>query len=274
MSSIHPTAIIAPTATIADEIEIGPYCVIGPNVTLGNGCRLVSHVCIEGHTTIGERTVIYPFASLGTPPQSTHYRGGPTRLMVGSDCQIREQVTMNTGTEGGGAETVVGDNCFFMACSHVAHDCRLGNNVTFANYVAIGGHCEIGDNVVMGGYATAHQFIRIGTGAMISGMSGVRGDVIPYALVSGSVARLAGLNRVGMKRRGIGLESRTAVQKAYRLLFQLDGDETEDQGETFARRLDAVEAQFGSDPVVAQIVSFVRHGSERGLCHPGRAHEE
>jgi UDP-N-acetylglucosamine acyltransferase len=272
MSKIHPTAIVASSASIADDVDIGPYCIIGPNVSLAKGCRLVSHVCIEGHTSVGERAMIYPFASLGTPPQSTHYRGGPTRLVIGSDCQIREQVTMNTGTEDGGAETIIGNNCFFMACSHVAHDCRLGNNVTFANYVAIGGHCEIGDYVVMGGYATAHQFVRIGTGAMISGMSGVRGDVIPYALVTGSVARLAGLNRVGMKRRGIGLESRGAVQKAYRQLFHTDDDKGE--GDNFARRLDAVESEFGSDPVVAQIVAFIRRGPERGLCHPRRAHEE
>lgn len=270
MPKIHSTAVIASTANIADDVEVGPYCVIGPNVSLASGCRLISHVCIDGHTSVGERTTIYPFASLGTPPQSSHYRGGPTRLAIGADCQIREQVTMNTGTEDGGGETVVGDNCFFMTCTHVAHDCRLGNNVTFANYAAIGGHCEVGDNVVLGGYAAVHQFIRIGTGAMISGMSGLRGDVIPFALVSGYIARLAGLNRVGMKRRGIGLESRNIAHKAYRQLFRPDDNEAVG----FAQRLDAVDSEFGTDPVVAQIVSFIRHGSARGLCHAGRDQEE
>ena len=199
---IDPTARIEPGAAIGQNASIGPYCVVGPHAVIGDGCRLVAHVHVAGHTTIGPRTVLYPFASLGSPPQSVKYRGGPTRLVVGADCDIREGVTMNTGTEDGGGVTEVGDRCFLMVGSHVGHDCMVGNDVTFANNVVLGGHVTIGDFVVFGGQAAVRQFVRIGEGAMIVGLSGVRADVIPFGLVQGPLANLMGLNVVGMRRRG------------------------------------------------------------------------
>ena len=167
---IDPSARIEAGATIGHDCSIGPYCTVGAHVTLGDGCRLIAHVHLTGHTTIGARTVIHPFASLGTPPQSVKYRGGPTRLVVGADCDIREGVTMSTGTEDDRGVTEVGDHCFFMAGSHVAHDCTVGSNVTFANNVMLGGHVSVGDHALLGGGAAARQFVRIGEGAMVVGL--------------------------------------------------------------------------------------------------------
>lgn len=205
---IDPTARIEPGAAIGHNASIGPYCVVGSHAVIGDGCRLVAHVHVTGHTTIGPRTVLHPFASLGSPPQSVKYRGGPTRLLVGADCDIREGVTMNTGTEDGGGVTEVGDRCFLMVGSHIGHDCVVGNDVTFANNVVLGGHVTIGDFVVFGGQAAVRQFVRIGEGAMVVGLSGVRADVIPFGLVQGPLANLMGLNVVGMRRRGF---SRTDI---------------------------------------------------------------
>ena len=179
MSAIDPTARIESGAVIGPEASIGPYCVIGPNVTIGEGCRLLAHVHVTGHTTIGPRTVIHPFASLGTSPQSVKYRGGPTRLVVGAACDIREHVTMNLGTEDAGGLTTVGDRGFFMVGSHVGHDCHVGDDVIMANNAVLGGHVVLGDKVVLGGGAAIHQFVRIGESAMISGVTGVGADVIP-----------------------------------------------------------------------------------------------
>src|SRR5215472_140871 len=180
MSAIDSTARVAPGARIGDGASIGPYCVVGPDVIVGEGCRLVANVHVAGYATIGARTVVYPFASLGTPPQSVRYRGGPTRLVVGSDCDIREGVTMNTGTEDGGGLTVVGDRCFCMVGSHVGHDCHVGNDVTFANNAVLGGHVSVGERAFLGGQAAVHQFVRVGEGAMIGGVSGITRDVIPF----------------------------------------------------------------------------------------------
>src|SRR5205085_11557860 len=175
MLAIDPTARIAPSAMIGADVEIGPYCVIGPNAAIGDGCKLVAHVHVAGHTTIGPGTAIYPFTSLGTPPQSVHYRGRPTRLMIGARCQIREIVTINIGTEDGGGITTVGDNCFLMASSHVAHDCHVGNHVVFANYAVTGGHCEIGDHVLIGVHAAVLQAERAEEGVMGAGYGGPLG---------------------------------------------------------------------------------------------------
>src|SRR5215471_1148512 len=166
MPRIHPTAVVEPNAAIAEGAEIGPYCVIGPNVSIGEGCRLAAHVYVAGHTAIGARTVVAPFASLGTPPQSVKYRGGPTRLVIGADCDIRESVTINTGTEDGGGVTTIGDRCFFLVGSHVGHDCRLGNDITLANNTVLGGHVTVGDFSFLGGLAAIHQFVRIGESVM------------------------------------------------------------------------------------------------------------
>jgi UDP-N-acetylglucosamine acyltransferase len=235
-------------------------------VVIGPGCRLVSHVSVAGHTSIGARAVIYPFASLGTPPQSTGYRGEPTRLVIGTDCNIREGVTMNLGTAQGGGVTSVGDHGFYMANSHVGHDCHVGDNVIFANNATLGGHCSIGSNVFIGGLSAVHQHSRVGEQAMISGVTGVRSDVIPYGLAIGSIGRLGGLNIVGMRRRKMSKESIGAVRQAYGKLFFGDG--------VFADRVDEVERDYGAEPAVASIVAFIRADAARPLCRPGEHHED
>jgi len=249
---IDPSARIAAGATIGANVSIGPYCTIGTNVAIGDGCRLVSHVNIAGHTSIGARTVIYPFASLGTAPQSVKYRGGPTRLVVGADCDIREHVTMNTGTEEGGGLTQVGERCFFMVGSHVGHDCKVGSNVTVANNTLLGGHVSVGDHVVFGGAAAVRQFVRIGDGAMIVGLSGVRADVIPWGTVQGPLAHLIGLNVIGMRRRGVAKAEILTLRRAYEALFFGAGE--------FSARLAALEAEFGADAQVAGMITFIRAG--------------
>jgi UDP-N-acetylglucosamine acyltransferase len=266
MTQIDATARVAPGAAIGNDVIIGPLCVIGPNAVIGDGCRLVAQVHVTGHTTIGPRTVVYPFASLGTPPQSTRYHGGPTRLVIGADCDLRESVTMNTGTEDGGGVTTVGDRGFFMANSHVAHDCHVGNGVTFANCATLGGHCEIADGVVIGGLSAVHQFTRIGAFAMIGGMSGVRGDVIPYGLAHGVYAGLQGLNVVGLKRRKFTRDGIRALRRAYRQLFLEPGH--------FAERLDAAAHEFVADEAVMQIIAFIREGKHRPLCRPDHGRED
>ncbi len=265
MTAIDATARVASGAAIGQDVTIGPYCVVGPDAVIGDGCRLVAHVHVAGHTTIGPRTVIYPFASLGTPPQSTRYRGGPTRLVIGADCDLRESVTMNLGTEDGGGITTVGDRGFFMANSHVGHDCHVGNAVTFANCATLGGHVQLGDGVVLGGLTAVHQFTRIGSYAMIGGMCGVRGDVIPYGLAAGNYAQLEGLNVVGMKRRKMPRERIHTVRHAYRELFHGPGH--------FAERVERVAKDFAADEAVMQIVTFIREAEHRPLCQAGRDHD-
>jgi UDP-N-acetylglucosamine acyltransferase len=262
MPMIDPTARIEPGAIVEDDVSIGPYCIIGPKVVIGTGCRLVAHVHIAGQTAIGARTVIHPFASLGSVPQSTNYRGEATRLVVGTDCDIREGVTMSIGTDAGRRITEVGDRGFFMAYSHVAHDCRVGNDVIFANCATLGGHCVVGDHVFIGGLSAVHQFTRIGAHAMIGGMSGVRGDVIPFGLAAGGFAGLSGVNIVGMRRRKFPPETIRTVRSAYKTLFFAEG--------TLDARLAATEAQFGHDPAAAQMIAFVREKRERPLCFPDR----
>jgi UDP-N-acetylglucosamine acyltransferase len=251
MATIDATARVAPGAEIGRDVSIGPYSIVGPNVEIGDGCRLVAHVHVTGHTRIGRGTVIYPFASLGTPPQSVKYRGGPTRLLVGSGCDIREGVTINIGTEDDRGVTEVGDRCFLMAGSHVAHDCKVGNDVTFANNVVLGGHVTIGDFVVFGGQAAVRQFVRIGEGAMVVGLSGVRADVIPFGLVQGPLADLVGLNIVGMRRRGIPKADIHRLRQSYEALFFGAG--------TFRARLDRLSAQ-ANDPLFAEVIAFIRAG--------------
>jgi UDP-N-acetylglucosamine acyltransferase len=253
MSAIDASARIAAGGKIGRDVTIGPYCVLGPNVIVGDECRLIAHVHITGHTTIGPRTVIYPFASLGTPPQSTKYRGGPTQLIVGADCDIRECVTMNTGTEADQGVTEVGDRCFFMVGSHVGHDCKVGNHVTFANNVSLGGHVSVGDHVVFGGHAAVRQYCRVGEGAMIVGLSGVRADVIPFAIASGPLANLVGLNVVGLRRRGLSKADIHRVRQVYQTLFFGSG--------TFRERFERIAADDATDPLIGRVIDFVRAGS-------------
>jgi UDP-N-acetylglucosamine acyltransferase len=255
--AIDPSAKVAPGAVIGAGCEIGPYCVIGPHVSIGDGCKLVAQVHIAGHTTIGAGTTIYPFASLGTPPQSVHYRGGATRLTIGTNCQIRESVTINTGTEDGGGITTVGDGCFLMVGAHVGHDCHVGDKVILANNAVLGGHCEVGDSVFLGGHCAVHQFVRIGESVMVGGYSAISDDVIPFGFVLHPIGRLIGVNVIGMRRRGIDKDSIRAVHQAYALLFDGEGE--------FASRIEAAEAQFGSVPAVARIIAFLRIKGRRPI---------
>lgn len=257
MARIDPSSRVADGAKLADDVEVGPFCTVGPAVELRAGVRLLSHVNISGVTTIGERTVVYPFASLGTPPQSTGYRGGATRLVVGADCQIREGVTVSTGTEDHGQLTTVGDRCFMMANSHVGHDCHVGNNVIFANGAVLGGHVAVADHVFIGGNTAVHQFVRIGEGAMLGGMSGITRDVIPFGFAFGPKAVLVGLNVVGLKRRKFGRADLQRIRGAYRMLFA--------GGATFAQRLQRASDEFSGDPVIGKIVAFIRDGGKRPL---------
>jgi UDP-N-acetylglucosamine acyltransferase len=249
---IDPSARIEAGATIGKDVSIGPYCTIGAHVSVGDGCRLVAHVNLAGLTTIGPRTVIHPFASLGSPPQSYSYRGGPTRLVVGADCDIREYVTMSTGTEDDRGTTEVGDRCFFMIGSHVGHDCKVGSQVVFANNTVLGGHVTIGDHVMFGGGVAVRQFVRIGEGAMIVGLSGVRADVIPYGMAHGPLADLIGLNVIGMRRRGLTKADIHRVRAAYQALFFGEGE--------FRARIDQVATDYAADPLVGKIIEFIRAG--------------
>ena len=232
MSKIDPTARVEDGAVIGEGTEIGPFCLIGPHVVIGKNCKLIGHVHITAQTTIGDDCTIYPFASLGTPPQSLSYRGELTKLTIGSSCTIRESVTMNAGTVAGGGITEVGDRNYFMNCSHVGHDCHVGNDVIFATSATLGGHCEIGDFVFIGGLSAVHQFTRIGPQVMVGGVCGVRDDIIPFGLVNGQYAALEGLNIIGMKRRKFTKQRLAFVRAFYQKLFHGPG--------MFAERLEAV----------------------------------
>lgn len=259
-AAIHPTAIIDAAAQIGAGAEIGPYCVIGPNVKLGEGVKLVAHVVVDGRTTIGARTAVYPFVSLGLRPQDLKYKGEPSTLEIGSDNQIREYVTMNPGTEGGGMVTRVGNRCLFMVGAHVAHDCQVGDHVILANNATLAGHVAVGDYAIIGGLAAVHQFVRIGAHAMIGGMSGVENDVIPYGMVKGDRAHLAGLNLVGLERRGFSREDIRALRSAYRMLFAPEG--------TMAERLDEVGRLYKDQAHIESVVEFIRDRASRALCQP------
>jgi len=258
---IDPTSRVADAARIAEDVEIGPFCRIGPDVELKTGVRLMSHVCIGGVTVIGERAVVHPFVSLGAMPQSTAYRGEPTRLVIGDDCQFREGVTISVGTEKGGGVTTVGNRCFMMANSHIAHDCTVGDDVTFANNVALGGHVTIESHVFLGGQTAVHQFVSVGEGAMIGGVSGVTGDVIPFGFAKGQIAEIAGLNVVGLRRRGHSREDIHRIRRAYRSLFLGPG--------TFAQRLASAEAEYAGDPLVGKVLGFIRAKRSRPLMMAG-----
>lgn len=257
---IHSTAIVHPKAELGRDVTIGPYCVIGSDVVLHDRVELKSHVVIDGRTTIGEGTVVFPFASLGQPPQDLKYKGEPSILEIGARNRIREHVTMNPGTEGGGMVTKVGNDGLFMVNAHVAHDCLVGDHVVMANNATLGGHVVLGDYVVIGGLSAVHQFVRIGAHAMVGGMSGVEQDVIPFGVVMGDRARLSGLNLVGLERRGFEREDIQSLRSAYRALFGPDG--------TFAERLEEVSKIHTASRLVAQVLDFVRDKSNRGLCQP------
>lgn len=262
MNAIHPTAIIEEGAVLGQGVRIGPYSVIGPDVRLGDNVVLHSHVVIAGRTTIGEGTEIFPFASIGHQPQDLKFGGELSELIIGKNNVIREHVTMNPGTEGGGMKTVVGDNCLFMMSSHVAHDCIIGNNVILANNASLGGHVTVGDFAILGGMSGVHQFVRIGEYAVIGGATGVDNDVIPYGRVKGERAFLAGLNLIGLERQGFSKDDIKVLQRAFGKLFSDDG--------TMDKRLQQVEEDYANNDLVMAIVRFAREKTRFPLCQPQR----
>lgn len=257
---IHPTALVEKGAKLGAGVKIGPFSLVGSDVTLAEGVELVSHAVVAGTTAIGARTRIFPFASIGHQPQDLKYKGEPCSLSVGADCIIREGVTMNPGTEGGGSVTTVGDGCAFLANSHVGHDCRVGNNVIFSNNVMLAGHCTVGDFAIIGGGAAVIQYARVGPHAFVGGMSGLENDLIPYGMALGNRAYLSGLNIVGLQRRGFSRTDIHDLRRAYRLLFAAEG--------TLMERLDDVSQEFSKHPIVQEIVAFIREGGKRSLCTP------
>jgi len=260
-TKIHPTAIIAEGAQIGAGCDIGPYCVIGEHVKLGANSILKSHICLDGHTTIGEGCTIYPFASLGHAPQDLKYNNEPSELIIGKNNTIREHVTMNPGTETGAMKTVVGDNGLFMIGVHVAHDCMIGDNVIMANNATLGGHVTVGNRALIGGLAAVHQWVRIGDFAVIGGMSGVESDVIPFGRVKGERASLAGLNLIGLERGGFDKSQIKQIQKAVNMIFKGQGNLDE--------RIEEVSKNF-DDEMVQNIVTFARNKEKFGLCQPAQ----
>jgi UDP-N-acetylglucosamine acyltransferase len=263
---IHPTAVVEDGARLGAGTFVGPFCHIGAEIELGEDAQLVSHVVLAGRTRIGARTKIYPFASLGHPPQDLKYRGERSTLTIGADCLVREGVTMNPGTSAGGMQTVVGDRCTFLAHAHVGHDCRVGSDVILSNNVMLAGHVSVGDFAILGGGAGVIQFTRIGAHAFVGGLSGLENDLIPYGLAVGNRATLAGLNLVGLKRRGFSREVIKDLRRAYRLLFAPEG--------RFAERVEDVAAEFAMRPEVQAIIDFLRDGHDRAICVPMHSRDD
>lgn len=255
--SIHPTALVEPSAQLSEGVEIGPFCTVGPNVRLGAGTRLVSHVVITGNTTLGANNVVYPFASLGQPSPDRKYKGEDATLVIGDENDIREGVTMHIGTAADKGETRVGSRNLFMAGSHVAHDCVVGNACIFANYAQLAGHVEVADNVTIGGLSGIHQHVRVGTHAIVGGHTAVDHDVPPYASVSGRRAMLRGLNLIGLRRRGFEKSTIHALDDAYTLLFDAEDDVPLQERAQVLRRRSKV-------PEVKALADFVL-GSQRGV---------
>lgn len=245
---------------VGDNVRIGPCCHVGSGVRLGDGVELVSHVVVAGRTTIGARTRIFPFASVGHQPQDLKYKGEPSTLTIGSDCLIREGVTMNPGTAGGGMETIVGDRGAFLANSHVGHDCRVGSDVILSNNVMLAGHVTVGDFAGIMGGAGVIQFARVGAHSFLGAMSGLENDLIPYGMALGNRAHLSGLNIIGLQRRGFSREDIHSLRRAYRLLFADEG--------TLTERMEDVEKEFSDHPIVTEIIAFIRAGGKRGVCMP------
>ncbi len=256
---IDKNSVIHKNAKIAETAEVGPYVVIGPNVELSNNVKIYSHVNISGNTKIGEGTKIFPFASIGNDPQDLKYKGENTKLEIGKNNSIREYVTINPGTEGGGGLTKIGDNCLFMISSHVAHDCRVGNNVIIANNVPLGGHVTIEDNVVIGGNSAVQQFTRIGKMAMIGGMTGVLHDVIPYGLSTGNRNSLQGLNLIGLRRAKFENKDILGLSEAYKEIFS-----TKNINENISK----LNGSFKENPLVKNVIDFITKDKKRSICTP------
>lgn len=260
LAIVHPTALVGAGAQLGQGVKIGPYCIVGDRVVLHDNVELVSHVSIDGNTVVGAGTRIYPFASVGHEPQDLKYHGEASRLEIGERCVIRESVTINPGTEGGGMLTKIGNECLIMASAHVAHDAIIGNNVIMANYVGIAGHCQIGDNVIFGGTCVIHQFTRIGAHAFIGAQSMVDGDIIPYGMAVGNRASLTGLNLVGLKRRKFDREAIHRLRAAYRQIFSNEG--------TLRERVEDAADLFKEDALVQDVVAFIMAASDRPILTP------
>jgi len=258
--TIHPSAHVDSKAKLAEGVEIGPLCVVGPQVKLGENVKLVSQVNIAGNTVIGKDCKLYPFVALGHPPQDLKHKGGDVRLIIGERNIFRELVNVHPGTDAGKRDTVIGNDCYFMVGSHLAHEGQMGDHVIVSNGVQIGGCVTIGDHAILGGLSAVHQFTRIGAHAFVGGMATVTTDVIPYGSVLGNLAHLAGLNVVGLKRRGFERQAIRDLRSAYRLLFAQEG--------TFAERLEDTARLYKDHEQVMEIVTFIRAQDKRPICMP------
>ena len=256
---IHKTAIVDSKAKVPSSTEIGPYCVIGPKVVIGENVKIHSHVNISGNTIIGKENKIYPFASIGNDPQDLKYNYDETQLIIGDNNKIREYVTINPGTTGGGGLTKVGNNCLFMISSHIAHDCQVGNNVIIANNVPLGGHAIIEDHVVIGGNSAVQQFTRIGKMAMIGGMTGVLHDVIPYGLSTGNRNTLNGLNLIGLRRAKFDNKDILGLSEAYKEIFAT---------KNFTENISKLNGAFKENPLVKNVIEFITKDKKRSICTP------
>ncbi|TYR33813.1 acyl-ACP--UDP-N-acetylglucosamine O-acyltransferase [Mesorhizobium microcysteis] len=257
---IHPTAFVESGAKLGTGVHVGPFCHVGADVELGDNVHLAGHVSVTGATSVGAGTRAQAFAALGGPPQDAKHKGGRTTLTIGANCDIRESVTMHVGTDSGRGATVVGDNGFFLAYSHVAHDCIVGNNVTLTHGATLGGHCEIGDHVIIGGLTAVHQFVRIGRRAFVGGCSAVVGDVIPYGMAVGNRAKLRGFNVVGLKRSGMARSDLASLRAAYRDLFS--------SGVPLVESAETVRARYADAPAVLEIVDFITSRGKRHFAVP------
>jgi UDP-N-acetylglucosamine acyltransferase len=256
---IHKSAIIDPKAKISTNVKVGPYSIIGPNVEIGEGSEIQSHVSIIGNTKIGKNNKIYSFASLGNDPQDLKFVGEETKLEIGNNNKIREYVTINPGTKGGGGLTKIGNNCLFMVSSHIAHDCLVGNNVILANNVPLGGHAEIEDNVIIGGNSAVQQFTRVGRFAMIGGMCGVVRDIIPYGIAHGNRSVLQGLNLIGLRRKNIPNKEIMTLSDAYKEIFK---------NENLTQNLSNLSEDFKKNELVIEVVNFLEKDKKRPICTP------
>ncbi len=256
---IHNTAIISSKAKISDNVTIGPYSVIGPNVEIGEGTIVQSHVNITGDTKIGLNNKIYPFASIGNDPQDLKFNGEETKLEIGDNNKIREYVTINPGTEGGGRLTKVGNNCLFMVSAHIAHDCLVGDNVILANNVPLGGHAHVDDNAIIGGNSAVQQFTRVGKFAMIGGMCGVVRDVIPYGIAHGNRSVLHGLNLIGLRRNEIPNKEIIKLSDAYKEIFK---------NENLTENLINLPSELKKNKLVMEVVNFIEKDKKRPICTP------
>ena len=256
---IDKTAIIDSSTKISKNVTIGPYSVIGPNVEIGEGTVVQSHVNITGNTIIGSNNKIYPFASIGNDPQDLKFKGEKTLLVIGDNNIIREYVTINPGTEGGGGKTKVGNNCLFMVSSHIAHDCIVGDNVILANNVPLGGHAHVDDNAIIGGNSAVQQFTRVGKFAMIGGMCGVVRDVIPYGIVHGNRSILQGLNLIGLRRKKIPNKEIISLNEAYKIIFK---------NENLTENLRNLSNDLRKNELVADVINFIEKDKKRPICTP------